>query len=219
MRDVSGLRSTILMVFAICMLLSCTVVITQAQDFKPVADLETFRKQFATESAKLQTITSDFQQEKQLLALTETMTSTGKFWFKRANKVRIEYVKPFFYRVIMNGDKVHVKDDAQQSSVNVRSSKLFQQVNRIILDCIQGTILSNKDFNTRVFENEKFYSLKMMPVQKSMKDFFSTINLVVLKKDYSVESIEMIEPSGDITLMSFSNKSINKPVDDQVFSN
>ena len=211
--------------YKVAIVLCCTAMVSwsvaaQSRDFKPVGDLKVFRDEFASKSAKLQTITSDFRQEKKLLALTETMTSTGKFWFKRSDMVRIEYEKPFFYRMIMNGDKVVVKDDERQSSVNVRSSKLFQQVNRIILDCIQGSILSNKDFNTSVFENEKFFKLQMIPVQKSsMKEFFSTINLIVLKNDYSVESIEMLEPSGDATLMLFSNKVINRSVDDQVFAN
>ena len=190
----------------------------QSKDFKAVADLKMFREAFASNSAKIQTITSEFRQEKKLFALTENMTSTGRFWFKRSNMVRIEYEKPFFYRVIMNGDKVVVKDDLQQSSVSVRSSKLFQQVNQIILDCIQGTILKNKDFNTTVSENEKFFKLQMVPVQKSMRDFFSIINLIVLKTDYSVESIEMLEPSGDATMMTFSDKVITKSVDDQIFA-
>src|SRR5690606_12844124 len=112
-----------------------------------------FKKKFAEESEKVQSITSDFVQEKTLVALTEKITSSGKFWFKRSNRVRIEYVKPFKYLLVMNGDKLLVRDNDRENKINVKSNKLFQQVNRIMIDCVQGTILDSKDFTTKVFEN------------------------------------------------------------------
>lgn len=190
----------------------------QYAGYKSVSDLVAFKKQFATESAKVQSITSDFIQQKELLALTETITSSGKFWFKRSNRVRIDYTKPFTYRMVMNGDKMLVKDDQKESRINVKSNKLFQQVNKIMIDCVQGTILDSKDFTTRVFENDKTYLLEMTPVSKTLKEFFQTIVLSVEKKDYSVKSIDMNEPSGDKTTITFSNKVLNAQVADEVFA-
>jgi len=190
----------------------------QYAGYKPVADLQTFRKSFATESAKVQTITSDFTQEKVLTALTEKITSYGKFWFKRSNRVRIDYTKPFVYRMVMNGDKMLVRDEQKENRINVRSNKLFQQVNRIMIDCVQGTILDSKDFTTRVFENDKSFLLEMTPSGKGLRDFFQTIVLTVEKKDYSVRVIEMNEPAGDKTVISFTNKILNAAVADEVFA-
>ncbi|HEY9006245.1 outer membrane lipoprotein carrier protein LolA [Ohtaekwangia sp.] len=190
----------------------------QYPGYKPVADLAAFKKQFAVESAKVQSITSDFTQNKELLALTETITSSGKFWFKRSNRVRIDYTKPFTYRMVMNGDKMLVKDDQKENRINVKSNKLFQQVNKIMIDCVQGTILDSKDFTTRVFENDKTYLLEMTPVAKTLKEFFQTIVLTVEKKDYSVRSIDMNEPAGDKTTITFSNKVLNALVADEVFA-
>jgi outer membrane lipoprotein-sorting protein len=190
----------------------------QYAGYKPVADLAAFKKKFASESVSVTTITSDFKQEKTLSALTEKITSTGKFWFKRNNRVRIEYVKPFFYLVIMNADKIYVRDSQKENSINVNSNKVFQQVNRIMIDCVQGTILESKDFSTKVFENEKVYLLEMSPVSKSLRDFFQTIVLKVDKSDYSVNTIEMNEPGGDQTIISFQNKKLNEQVADAVFA-
>jgi outer membrane lipoprotein-sorting protein len=194
------------------------MVSAQTQNFKEVSDLPDFRKKFALESAKVQSITSDFKQQKQLLALTETITSTGKFWFKRSDKIRIDYQKPFIYRMIMNGDKMQVKDDQKESTVNVKSNRLFQQVNRIMVDCIQGTILESKDFSTKVFENETTFRLEMTPVVKGLRDFFKTIVVLVDKKDYAVNSIEMNEPAGDFTIITFTSKIVNQPVNDEIFN-
>jgi len=190
----------------------------QYAGYKPVADLTTFKKTFTSESARVMTITSDFTQEKILSALTEKITSTGKFWFKRNNRVRIEYLKPFSYLMIMNADKIHVRDNQKENTINVKSNKIFQQVNRIMIDCVQGTILESKDFSTKVFENEKVYLLEMTPTSKSLRDFFQTILLKVDKRDYSVNAIEMNEPGGDQTIISFHNKKLNEQVGDAVFA-
>lgn len=208
-------KYTLLLIGGLLMALQASA---QYAGYKSVSDLVAFKKQFATESAKVQSITSDFIQQKELLALTETITSSGKFWFKRSNRVRIDYTKPFTYRMVMNGDKMLVKDDQKESRINVKSNKLFQQVNKIMIDCVQGTILDSKDFTTRVFENDKTYLLEMTPVSKTLKEFFQTIVLSVEKKDYSVKSIDMNEPSGDKTTITFSNKVLNAQVADEVFA-
>ncbi len=190
----------------------------QYPTYNAVVDLPAFKKQFSTESAKVSSINSTFVQEKILTALTEKIISEGKFWFKRSNKVKIEYVKPFRYVMTVNGDKMKVRDDQKESTINVKSNKLFQQINRIMVDCVQGTILDSKDFTTKVFENEKTYLLEMTPSSKSLRQFFQTIVLVVDRKDYTVKSIEMNEPSGDKTLISFFNKKLNEQISDAIFA-
>lgn len=210
-------RTTVLWLGVLLLLLPVALK-AQYTGYKPVTDLPAFRKAFAAESAKVQTISSDFTQDKELTALTEKITSNGKFWFKRSNRVRIDYVKPFVYRMVMNGDKMLVRDEQKENRINVRSNKLFQQINRIMIDCIQGTILESKDFTTRVFENDKNFLLEMTPSGKGLRDFFETIVLIVEKKDYSVRSIEMNEPAGDKTIISFTNKVLNAPVADEIFA-
>lgn len=185
--------------------------------FRLLSSNAQFKVQFKDASGKIQSVKSDFIQEKTLFALTEKITSHGKFWFKKSNKVRLDYIAPFTYRMVINGDKVLVKDDHKENRINVRSNKLFQQINKIMLDCMQGKILESKDFATRVFENESSYLLELTPVSKSLKDFFQNIVLIVEKNDYSVRSMALNEPSGDKTLMTFTNKSINAPLQDEIF--
>jgi outer membrane lipoprotein-sorting protein len=190
----------------------------QYQGYQTVSNLPAFKKEFAQQATKINSISSNFRQDKTLTALTETITSNGVFYFKRANKVRMEYKKPFAYMMVMNGDKMLVKDEGQENTVNLKSNKLFQQVNKIVIDCIQGTILDSKDFTSRVFESPKEYLLEMTPTSKALKGFFQTIILVVEKKDYSVDSIKMNEPSGDTTIITFTEKKLNGQVSDEMFA-
>lgn len=202
------------------MCLLCLIAMSgfsQYAGFKPVANLPTFKDNFKKQSENVLTINSDFSQEKSLVALTETITSTGKFYFKRSDKVRIDYVKPFTYSMIMNGDKLITRDEQKENRINVKSNKLFQQVNRIMIDCVNGTILDSKDFTTRVFENDDMFLLEMRPVSKVLQEFFETIVLKVDRKNYAADSIEMQEPSGDSTIISFTNRKLNTTLSDALF--
>ncbi|MBX2968010.1 MAG: outer membrane lipoprotein carrier protein LolA [Cyclobacteriaceae bacterium] len=171
-----------------------------------------------TVSSKLNAIESDFKQEKTLSALTEKINSQGKLWFKRENKIRMDYNTPFMYKMIIREDKMFIQDGERASQVNVKSNKLFQQVNRIMIDCMQGTILDSKDFTFRAFENNTAYLLEMTPVSKTLKEFFHTVVLIVEWKDASPLSIELNEPTGDKTLIILSNKTVNGVLPDEVFS-
>ena len=204
--------------FIAVFLIYSNIASAQYSGYKPVTDLTGFKKKFAVESAKVMSITSDFTQDKTLTALTEKITSSGKFWFKRNNRVRIEYLKPFTYLMIMNGDKMFVRDNEKENTINIKSNKLFQQVNRIMIDCVQGTILDSKDFTTKVFEDDNVFLLEMTPVSKTLREFFQTIVLKVDRHDYSVRSIEMNEPAGDKTIISFKNKKLNEQLADTVFA-
>lgn len=181
-------------------------------------DITSFKKEFMQAAQNTQTIKSDFIQEKNLSMLNDKIISKGKFWFKKDNLVRIEYMQPYKYLMVMNKNNVYIKDGQKENKMSANSNKLFKQINKITIDCIQGTALTNNDFNIRVFENSTAYLVEMAPVVKGLKDFFKNINITVIKKDYSVVKIDMIEPGGDNTAISFSNREINSTIPEAIFA-
>ena len=204
----------ILVLFA---LMTSFAALAQYPGFSPVADLGKFKTEFASATQKTTSIKSDFTQEKNLSMLSEKIISKGNFWFKKDSRVRMEYTTPFKYLMILNKDKVYVKDGAKESRVSTKSNKMFQQIKKIMIDCMQGTMLSNTDFKTKIFENKSSALVELTPVIKGMKEMFKSINVVVDKKDFSVLSIQMQELSGDNTIMRFTNKELNASIPDNLF--
>jgi outer membrane lipoprotein-sorting protein len=192
-------------------------VYAQPAGYKSIEDLIAFKKRFSEEGKKTTSIRSVFVQEKSMSVLEEKIVSEGTFWYKQDRKVRIEYQTPFHHLIIMNGDQILIKEDNKESKVSTRSSKLFQQVNRIIIECVNGSILESKDYTSRVFENDKTYWIELVPVSKALRNFFQSIQVVVDKKDWLAVSITMNEPGGDNTVMRFSSKVLNEKLDDELF--
>ena len=189
----------------------------QYKDFTEIADVPSFKEKFYNESAKIKSISSDFEQEKELTILSEKIISRGIFRFKRENKIRIEYKSPFYYLMIINGDKLTIKDEDNETTLNVRSNKLFQQVNNIMVESVNGTIIDNKDFTVKIFENPQSYLMEMTPSDKTLKGFFNNILIMADKETFSVSQITMNETSGDVTLIKFINRKLNGQVADEIF--
>jgi len=190
----------------------------QYPGYTAIADLVKFKTEFAAATQKTASIKSDFVQEKNLSMLSEKITSKGKFWFKKESQVRMEYVQPYQYLMILNKDKVYVKDGQKENKISTKSNKIFQQINKIMIDCMQGTTLNNPDFKTRVFENKNTALVELVPVTKGLKELFKAITVIVDKKDYSVSSIQMQEISGDNTIIRFINKELNANIPDALFT-
>lgn len=189
----------------------------QIKGYTAVKDLPAFKKAFADASKKVNSIKCDFIQEKNLSVLSEKITSKGSFMFKKQNMARMEYTTPFKYLLIINGDKVFIKDEQKSNTFSSKSNKLFENINKIMIDCVQGTALDNSNFTSTVSENEKQYLLELTPTMKKMKDFIKKINIFIDKKDFSVNKFDMIDASGDNTTLTFINKQFNVGVTEANF--
>ena len=190
----------------------------QYAGYSPVPDPAKFKTDFSAATQKIVSIKSDFVQEKNLSMLSEKIISKGKFWFKRESMVRMEYNQPYQYLMILNKDKIFIKDGQKENKISAKSNKLFQQINRIMIDCMQGTALNNPDFKTRIFENKTSSLIELTPQTKGLKEMFKSINVIVDSKDFSVISIEMLELSNDNTLIRFTNKELNAEIPDSLFT-
>lgn len=202
------------------MILLCGFLATHAQypGYKPVGDLDRFQQIFSAAAKNTQSIKSDFIQEKSLSMLSEKIVSNGKFWFKKDNQVRMEYTKPFQYLMIINQNNIYIRDGQKENKISTRSNKLFQQINKITMDCIQGTVLNNPEYKINAFENNQGFLIELTPTAKALREFFKNINIFVSKKDYSVTKLELKEQSGDKTVITYLNKELNTTLSDALFA-
>ncbi len=189
-----------------------------SQAFKPVKDTLTLKQKIESMSKATNSIESDFVQEKNLSMLSEKIISKGHFVFKKENLLRWEYQTPSKYLIVINKDKVVIKDEKKTSKYDMNSNKVFKEINDIMLSCVQGTIFKSNKFKTAYFENEKGYKLELIPQGKNMKETFKKINLYFDKNVTSVAKMEMIENNDDLTSLDFINKKLNAPVVETIFT-
>ena len=150
--------------------------------------------------------------------LSEKIISRGKFSFKKEDKVRMEYLTPFNYLMIINGTKVYIRDGEKVTTISTGSNRIFRQVSQIMLDCVSGNIMTNPDFETKVYDDKSSYLMEMTPVSREIKEFFSKIFVYIDKTDHSVIKVQMMELSGDFTVLNFTNKEMNSELPETLFT-
>jgi outer membrane lipoprotein-sorting protein len=187
--------------------------------FTPTADPADFRHRLEEATKKIHSIESNFVQEKNMSALSEKITSKGKFIFQKEKSLRWEYTEPYQYLIILHNDKFLVRDDAKVSKFDVQSNKVFREINTIILGCVQGTLLQDtKRFSAVYLENQNYYLVKLKPLTSPMRESLSEIRIYFDKQDLTVSKLEMQEVSGDYTNIAFTQKKFNMTYPDEKFN-
>ncbi|MBP8034234.1 MAG: outer membrane lipoprotein carrier protein LolA [Bacteroidia bacterium] len=189
-----------------------------SQTFKVVKDTSVLKQKIESMSKLTTSIEADFTQEKNLSMLSEKIISKGHFVFKKENLLRWEYVSPSKYLIVINKEKVIIKDEKKTTKYDMNSNKVFKEINDIMLSCVQGTIFKSNKFKTSYYENDKGYKLELIPQVKNMKETFKKINLYFDKNVTSVSKMEMIENNDDLTSLDFTNKKLNAPIAETIFT-
>lgn len=213
-------RITRLFVLSALTLLTATAAYAQLPGgFTPVSNTGMVQSALAATASSTQTIASDFSQVKHMKMMNDKVKSKGRFYFKKEDKIRIEYTSPFRYLLVMSGSRIMVQDENNKSNkINTRNSQTMQSVNRIMMDCMRGTVFGNKDFSVKALESKGQYLLQLMPINSAMKNLFAKIEVYIDKSDNNVNKLVMTENGGDYTEMTFTNKKINTTLADALFA-
>lgn len=189
----------------------------QYDNMKPVADVEAVKAKLEKAATQTNDIFAEFVQEKNLSVLEEVIVSKGTFHFKKENKVRWSYTTPFKYLIVINGQKMYINDEGKEKQYDVKSNKMFREINKVVVGTVQGNLFKNADYKSDFFENAGYYLVKMVPVDPKMREFLQEINLYFDKKDLTVSRLKMMEEGGDFTVVNFTGKKVNAGIADQQF--
>lgn len=209
---------SILILISMCSFLLTIKISADSTDVKIMNDPSSFIKKTMEISKTTTTIESDFTQKKHLSFFSEDVNSNGKFYYKKENLLRWEYVSPFKYIMVMNKDKLYINDDVKTTMFDVNSNKMFSEINDIMISCLNGTILTdNKKFKTSFFEDKATYLVKLSPLSDKMKEYLKQIEILFNKNDLSLSQLKLIELSGDFTTITFRNKKMNHIIPNEKF--
>lgn len=183
------------------------------------AQIKLMNEKIVAASKSMQTLYCNFEQRKEMSALSETLISKGKMQYRNDKKLRWEYTSPDTYIFVLNNDKVSMQSGSQKSNLDKNSAKLFQRIIKIMLDIISGDGLNDtKNFTAKYFYGRELWIVELEPVQKEMKKMFAKIIMTFNVNDYSADKIEMQGKNSDKTIITLSNKKINGKIADSVFN-
>ena len=182
-------------------------------------EIEIFKAQAERTSQATTALSWFFVQFKHMDFLDDDIETSGKLAFKAPGLVRWEYTKPYQYSVIFKDDKLLINDGGRKSDVDIGNNRLFKKLNSLIVNSVKGTMFEDADFSIKYFKIEKANKVIFIPKDKKIARYIAAFELLFDLEDTTVLEVKMVEPSSDFTQIVFSNKVLNSPLDDAVFTN
>lgn len=170
-------------------------------------------------AAKIHTIQCEFQQTKSLSFLNDKMVSKGMMSYDHAGKLRWEYTSPYSYVFIINNNRVHIKTSKNSNTIDIKSSRLFQGIARVMMNSVTGKSLTNdSDFSVEMMTQGNEWIASLTPKGKEMKALFKTIRLHFDSQKQMVSKVEMIEKNGDNTVIQLTHVKTNGKIEESTFA-
>ena len=107
---------------------------------------------------------------------------------------------------------MQIKDEEKKSEYDMSSNKSFKQINDMMIQLVQGTVFNSGLYSFSFSENAQDYLVTLTPIDKKLKTYFQTIQLLFDKSSLDVMQMKMMEIGGDYTIIKFSNKKLNLPI-------
>ncbi|MBD3660955.1 MAG: outer membrane lipoprotein carrier protein LolA [Arenibacter algicola] len=182
-------------------------------------EIAEFKAKIIETSKATTTIQSNFTQYKHLDFLSNDITTQGKMAFKVPNMVKWEYTEPFKYSIIFKDDKLIINDSGTKSNMDLGNSVLFKKINQLIVNSVKGNLFQDSDFTMSYFKSSKYYKVIFIPKDEKIKSYIASFILIFDKQQADVMEVKMVEPTNDYPRIVFSDRLINKPLDNEVFTN
>ena len=165
------------------------------------------------------TLSSDFIQKKHLSLFAETMRSKGRFYFQRPDKFRWEYLSPVHSGFSIDGGQGKRWNDAleENSSFDVDIDPMMQAV---VKQLMAWTVF-DLDWLRREYDitvaSENPVALKLTPKRSAMAEMMDHLQVEFASDMVGLRQIEIREPDNDTTVIRFTDKHVNEPMEKGLF--
>lgn len=163
------------------------------------------------------TITASFTQSKQLTLLEEPLVSTGRFVFKRPDRILWAIDKPQPTSVIVNGSEVSVPDLPESERRALAAAPMVQML-RELGGVFTGAMEQVQEaFEVDARQEGPAIDVKLVPRRAADKKLFRTIEVQFVGPDLLVKEIRLEDGLGDRLRVTFDHVRRNADVADSTF--
>ena len=177
------------------------------------------RQRISQAASVMRTMQCDFVQTKDIRMMNDRMVARGRMYYQQPDRLRWEYVAPYTYTFILNGDKVWLKNQQRSDVIDTKGNRLMGEIARIMMNTVVGKGLTDdKDFQTTLTETPTEWTVTLMPRRKDMRGLFRKIVLHYNRQQTMVWMVELTGKNGDKTTIELKNVRKNEAVDANLFA-
>ena len=175
--------------------------------------LDTF-DQLQSAAQGIQSLSSDFVQEKHLAIFSETLRSKGRFIYRKPDYLRWELLSPVSSGFVLRGQQGERWNglSKETSSFRVDSDPMMGIIARQLFAWAKVDIGWLQSRYRIELVAEQPVRLQLFPLDQGESGFIEQLQILFAADNSHVEVVEMYEAGGDKTLLRFVNVEMNHPL-------
>lgn len=195
----------------------CGVMSLSAQ-LKPLVTVSEFQEKLKQQAEGISSIESDFIQEKYLSVFEDKIESTGRFYYREENQIRMDYFTPLSYEITINDQKLRMVSEGKAQVVDLGSNKMMKGMKTMISASMVGDLKGmEQDYKLTYFEDPLSYVVKIQPLSESVRAYIHEIGITFRKDNLAVSVLRLSETEQDYTEFHFKNQRYNTLKTDEKF--
>ncbi len=180
------------------------------------SEISSFKQLVQNQSKSISSIQTDFTQKKSMAFLENDVISKGRMLLNAEGNLKWQYTEPNKYSIIFKNDRIYINDNGNKTTPNV-DQRLFKKISGLISSSIKGDVFNDAEFTYEYFKKGTDVLVKMTSKDKALAKYIQKIELTFPKNEALVSHVKLIEPSGDFTVISFTNRKLNAAIDKKEF--
>jgi outer membrane lipoprotein-sorting protein len=169
-------------------------------------------------AAEVDSLASDFSQEKYLSVFQDVLPAKGRFYYRKPDKLRWEMTEPVVSGFVLDGEKGRRWQEA--GSRGERFDIAREPVMKIVADQLLAWTRADFDRLRRDYRislaGEKPVRLRLDP-KGATAGFLDHLSIVFAPDGRHVQQVEVHEKGGDYTRITFHDTVVNGPLADELF--
>jgi outer membrane lipoprotein carrier protein len=184
------------------------------------ADIAAFMSELGKKASDFKTLKTDFIQEKKMAMFREKMVMKGRICLQKPNRIAWHVDSPIRYSVLIT-DKLIRQWDADTDKVqeiSLAKNPIFQNVLNQMNVWFSGNYGSMLDTNTVTVLKTDPLVIEFLPKEGNVaKKIIKNITITFRSDQKYLQQIRILENSGDITTIRFTNTRLNPPLNSADF--
>jgi outer membrane lipoprotein-sorting protein len=183
-------------------------------------DLAALLAAVGEKASAFRTLKTDFTEEKEMAMFKEKLVLSGRIYLQKPNKVAWHVDKPLRYSVLITDRFIRQwdEDTNRVQELSLVKNPLFQNVVRQLTVWFSGEYGSLLDTNDVRLVKRSPVELEFSPRgNNDARKVIKAITITFREDGAYLRQIRIVERSGDVTTIRFTNTVVNAPLDSSAF--
>lgn len=201
----------------ICLAVALTALLSAVSVHAGCESTDACLRAIEKAQADTQTISGEFVQVKHLNLLDEPLVSTGRFVFKRPDRMLLSIEQPQRTKLVIKGQDVQIPNlpERERRALGMaQAAAMFTQLGAIFTG---STAVLREGFEVAASEEDATIKVKLVPRQAAWKQMFQSIDIRFGGPDLLAQQIRLEDALGDSLEVTLRNMRRNIDVPESTF--